>query len=163
MMKKAFRLLVAGFVLLVLVGCATTPDMVDMEKKDFTLPLLGGGTVRLSSYLGRPVVLCFFAPGCGHCWNEAPRLEAAYQRYKDRGLVVLGVGTGREEALRVFVEGTGVTYPIAVDSDNRVSTPLYGVSWLPHNVFFNRSGKIVREKVGELSEEELETYIGEIL
>lgn len=163
MMKRALRSLVVGFVLLVLVGCTPVSSLSDMEKKDFTLPLLGGGTMRLSSCLGKPVVLCFFTPQCGHCYNEAPRLEAAYQKYKDRGLVVLGVGIGSEAALRVFVEDTGVTYPVAIDKNNSVASPLYGVSWVPHNVFFDRRGKIVQEKRGELSQEELETYIGEIL
>lgn len=148
-----------------LVGChLLTP--VDMKAKDFTLPLLGGGTVRLSQHLGNPVILVFFTPSCSHCWNEAPVLEAIYEKYKDQGLVVLGVGYiggSTEEALRHFVEENGVTYPVAIDTQETKVVKLYNVSWVPHNVFFNRQGNIVREERHELSEADLETYLRDIL
>lgn len=139
---------------------------VDMRTKDFTLPLLGGGTVRLSQYLGQPVLLVFFTPSCSHCWNEAPVLEAAYRKYRDRGLVVLGVGYiggSSKEALEHFVAENGLTYPVAIDTPETKIVERYGVSWVPHNVFFNRQGNIVREERHELSEADLETYLGEIL
>jgi peroxiredoxin len=139
---------------------------VDMRVKDFTLPLLSGGTVRLSSYLGQPVLLVFFTPSCGHCHSEAPRLEAVYRKYRDRGLVVLGVGYiggSTEEALRNFVTENNLTYPVAIDTPETKIVQRYNVSWVPHNVFFNRQGNIVREERRELSPEELEEYLQEIL
>lgn len=139
---------------------------VDMRAKDFTLPLLGGGTVRLSQYLGHPVLLVFFTPSCSHCWNEAPVLEAVYAKYKDRGLVVLGVGYiggSTEEALEHFVAENKLTYPVAIDTRETQVVRLYGVSWVPHNVFFDRRGNIVREERHELSEKDLETYLEAIL
>lgn len=167
-MKKRLLLfaLCAGCVVFAyLVGCyLLTP--VDMKAKDFTLPLLGGGTVRLSQYLGKPVILVFFTPSCSHCWNEAPVLEAMYEKYRDRGLVVLGVGYiggSTEEALRYFVEENRLTYPVAIDTPGTKVVTLYSVSWVPHNVFFNRQGKIVREERHELSEADLEAYLKEIL
>lgn len=170
-MKKIPLFLLTGwFVLTLLAGCILVPSgpsLSDMERKDFTLPLLEGGTVQLSSYLGRPVILCFFTPQCPHCRTEAPLLEAAYQRHSSEGLVVLGVGYiggSSEETLRDFVLETGITYPVAIDtSTTRVTLDLYGVRSVPHNVFFDRSGNIVRERTGEPSESELEQYIQEIL
>lgn len=167
-MKKWLLLfaLCAGCVIFAyLVGCYLfTP--VDMKAKDFTLPLLGGGTVRLSQYLGKPVILVFFTPSCSHCWNEAPVLEAMYEKYKDQELVVLGIGyigESTEEALKHFVEENGLTYPVAIDTPETRVVKLYNVSWVPHNVFFNRQGKIVREERRELSETDLEAYLEEIL
>lgn len=156
---------IGGGIFAYLVGCHFTAP-VDMRVKDFTLPLLGGDTVRLSQYLGRPVILTFFTPSCSHCWNEAPVLEAIYKKYKDQGLVVLGVGYiggSTEEALRHFVAENGLTYPVAVDTPTTKVITLYNVSWVPHNVFFNRQGKIVREERHELSEADFETYLREIL
>ncbi len=140
--------------------------VVDIQTKDFTLPLLGGGEVRLSQYRGRPIVLTFFTPSCSHCWSEAPVLEAMYRKYKDRGLVVLGVGYiggSTEEALKHFVEENGLTYPVAIDTQKTQVVKLYDVSWVPHNVFFNRRGNIVREERREISEADFEAYLKEIL
>jgi len=170
-MKKPVLLLIlvvgAGCVVFALfAGYLLSGTPVDMRVKDFTLPLLSGGTVRLSSYLGQPVLLVFFTPSCGHCHSEAPRLEAAYEKYRNRGLVVLGVGYiggSTEEALRSFVAEHNLTYPVAIDTPETKIVQRYNVSWVPHNVFFNRQGNIVREERRELSPEELEEYLREIL
>ncbi|MCX7667368.1 MAG: TlpA family protein disulfide reductase, partial [Atribacterota bacterium] len=136
-------------------GCVTvTPTCPsDMEEKDFTLPLLGGGTLTLSDYLGRPVLLTFFTPNCPHCINEAPLLEAAYQKYKGtHGLVVIGVGYiggSDETTLQQFVENASLTHPVVIDTPETRIYSMYGVSDVPHSFFFNRCGIIVQEKIGE--------------
>lgn len=172
-MRKVCLMVLALFVVLgLLAGCIAvvpTPSPTcpsDMEEKDFTLPLLQGGSLTLSDYLGKPVLLTFFTPTCPHCIQEAPILEAAYQKYKDtHGLVVIGVGYiggSSIEALRQFVENAGITHPVVVDTAETRIYSLYGVSTVPHNFFFNRCGTIVQES-GELTESTLERYLQKIL
>src|ERR671939_2048407 len=58
----------------------------------FDLPRLDGrGRVSLASLRGKAVIVNFWASWCVPCKDESPRLEAAWQRYRDRGVVVLGV------------------------------------------------------------------------
>ncbi|MGC8778778.1 MAG: TlpA family protein disulfide reductase [Candidatus Caldatribacteriaceae bacterium] len=174
-MKKAHLVVLTLFVVLgLLAGCiavAPTPSSTptcpsDMEEKDFTLPLLQGGSLRLSDYLGKPVLLTFFTPTCPHCIQEAPILEAAYRKYKDtHDLVVIGVGYiggSSIEALRQFVEDAGITHPVAIDTSETRVYSLYGVSGVPYSFFFNRCGTIVQES-GELTESTLERYLQKIL
>lgn len=174
-MKKVYFLAFNVFVLFVLfTGCiiitpAPSPTPAcpsDMEEKDFTLPLLGGGTLTLSDYLGRPILLVFFTPNCPHCINEAPLLEAAYKKYKDtHGLVVIGVGYiggSSETALWQVVENASLTHPVVVDTPETRIYSIYGVSGVPHSFFFNRCGKIVWESA-ELTESALEEYLQKIL
>src|SRR5260221_494161 len=58
---------------------------------DFTLTTFDGKTVRLSDLKGKVVVLNFWATWCGPCRAEAPQLQALWQKYKDRGVLFLGV------------------------------------------------------------------------
>src|SRR4051812_18502834 len=59
---------------------------------DFTLRDLAGRDVRLSDYQGKNVVLLdFWATWCVPCEAALPHIEELYQRYKDNGLVVLGI------------------------------------------------------------------------
>src|SRR5215510_13791268 len=49
------------------------------------------GKLALASYRGKVVVLNFWASWCAPCKQEAPRLEAAWNRYRQQGVVVVGV------------------------------------------------------------------------
>ncbi|MGQ9747193.1 MAG: TlpA family protein disulfide reductase [Candidatus Caldatribacteriaceae bacterium] len=172
MKGKILAILVFSLGFIILSGCASTvpvpspPCLSDMEEKNFTLPLLQGGSLTLSDYLGKPVLLSFFTPTCSHCIREAPLLEAAYQRYKDtHELVVIGVGyigEGGEEYMQHFVRNAGITHPVVIDTSQTKIYALYGVSGVPHNFFFNRCGDIVQE-AGELTESILEKYLRKIL
>ena len=139
------------------------PTNTDMDRKDFTLPLVGGGTLTLSSLKGKPVLLVFFWPLCSHCREEVPALNTVYLKYKDtHNLVVLGAGYGSEANVAYFVQQNGVQYPVVFAVTSSI-LDAYGVYDVPHNVFFNREGNITRVFVGPLSLAKLEEYLQEIL
>jgi cytochrome c biogenesis protein CcmG, thiol:disulfide interchange protein DsbE len=127
----------------------------------FSLPALeGGGTISLADYRGKVVVLNFWASWCGPCKTESPRLQSAWERYRDRGVVVLGIDAQdfRSDAQR-FVERYGLTYPIAHDR-NGSTLGRFGLTGFPETWFVGRDGRLVGEHVsGEISEQELEKNI----
>lgn len=116
------------------------------EAPGFLLPRLdGNGTVALDSLRGKVLVINFWASWCTPCRAEAPALEAAWQHYRDQGVVVIGINVQDlvPEALR-FVRETKTTYPMIRDKDNTVYRA-YGLTGLPETFFVDRSGKIVRK------------------
>ncbi len=85
-----------------------TPD-----APGFVLPRLGApGSIDLATLRGRVVVINFWASWCVPCREEAVALEATWQRYQDRQVVVLGVNVQdlMPEAER-FLQQTKTTYP----------------------------------------------------
>ena len=76
----------------------------------------GDGEISLADYRGKALVLNFWASWCEPCKNEAPLLEETWQRYRNEGLVVIGIDAQdfRTDAQR-FVERYGLTYLMAFD------------------------------------------------
>ncbi len=111
---------------------------------DFSLPLLDGGSVRLSSLRGRPVVLNFWATWCPPCQEEMPHLQAAAAAAGERA-VFLGVDDAEPAAdVRAFLQSHGVTYPIALDTG--ATADLYGAYSLPVTFFIDKDG-VVRDVI----------------
>src|SRR5262245_52090366 len=105
--------------------------------------LEGEDEIRLSDYRGKAVVLNFWASWCGPCKDEAPMLEETWQRYRDEGLVVLGVDAQdfRVDAQR-FVDRYGLTYPMAFDGNGK-SLGRFGNTGFPEAWFWGRGGRVV--------------------
>ncbi|QKJ29627.1 TlpA family protein disulfide reductase [Mucilaginibacter mali] len=61
------------------------------KAPEMVLKDIDGNTVSLSSFGGRPVIVNFWAEWCGPCKAEFPFENKLYQRYKDKGLVVINV------------------------------------------------------------------------
>ena len=132
----------------------------------FTLPRITGiagskpGSISLASLRGKVVVLNFWASWCIPCKKEAPRLQAAYERYATQGVVVLGVDaqdfTGDA---RRFANRYKLTYPIVHDGSGKTLTP-YGVTGFPETFFIDRKGMLVGARIeGEISAKQLDEGI----
>lgn len=158
--KRAVKVLVIlsviGLLVLLAYGFWTDPrlvpsPLVEGPAPDFRLTLLDGEQVRLSNFKGRPVVVNFWASWCyPACWNEAPRLEATWQRYKDQGVMLIGiVYEDTEENARDFITKHGKTYPNGLDVKSRIAIE-YGVFGIPETFFVDREGKITHKHIGEI-------------
>lgn len=123
------------------------------EAPDFVLPRLDeDGRLDLASLRGNVVVVNFWASWCPPCRLEAPALEATWQRYRDRGVVVVGINVQDlvPEAAR-FLKETRTTYPVVRDRDN-ATYRAYGVVALPETFFIERAGMIVEKFRGGVSD-----------
>ena len=127
----------------------------------FTLPRLDQtGELSLASLRGKAVVVNFWASWCKPCEEEAPLLERAWQRYRERGLVVVGVDAqdfGKDA--RRFARKNGMSYPLVRDGPGETLGE-YGVTGFPETFFVNRDGKLVGERIsGAVEEDQLSENI----
>lgn len=131
---------------------------------DFTLPGVHdeGETLTLADRAGRPAVINFWASWCVPCRREMPVLEAASRRYGDE---VWFVGVNHQDsrpAPIAFLEETGSTYPSAYDPDGATALE-YGLFGLPTTVFVTVDGTINAMRTGEITPEELDRAIADLL
>ncbi|WP_117237410.1 TlpA family protein disulfide reductase [Thermus sediminis] len=149
------------------------PSVLAKERRpapDFALPLLPpyreawGETFRLGEYLGKkPIVLNFWASWCfPACYEEAPILEAAWRRHRER-VLFLGVNVqDREpEALR-FIDQFGLTFPNVFDPRGRVGVD-YGMYGVPETFFIDQEGRVLARHAGAVDQATLERYLKEML
>jgi thiol-disulfide isomerase/thioredoxin len=89
-----------------------TPTKV---KLSYTLKDMSGKEVKLADYVGKPLIINFWATWCGPCKDEIPGLVAISQKYKDKGLTVLGISIDDSpEELQKFAAQYAMTYPVLV-------------------------------------------------
>jgi peroxiredoxin len=105
------------------------------------------GRLSLSSLRGQAVLLNFWNSGCYGCATQAARLQQAYEKWRPRGVVVVGVNEyDFTAAVRGFIRRTGITYPVVLDPSGVGKR--YAVDNLPETLFLDKSGRIVTKVAG---------------
>jgi cytochrome c biogenesis protein CcmG, thiol:disulfide interchange protein DsbE len=125
---------------------------------------LDQSSISLEDLRGKGVVLNFWASWCKPCEEEAAALEAAWQRYKDKGIAFIGVDyLDQEPAAKRYLEKFGVSYPNGPDLASKISKR-YTIRGVPETFFIDPDGNLVGcRKVGPLSPGELDQRIAEIM
>ncbi len=130
---------------------------------DFTLVDLNGNEVTLSDFRGKTVFINFWATWCPPCRAEMPEIEAIYQKYKDKGVVVIGVDILEpEDVVRQFVEQGGYSWTFVLDATGAVSDD-YKVTAIPISFFIDREGIIQAVNIGAMTKRDMEIKLAEAI
>jgi thiol-disulfide isomerase/thioredoxin len=115
---------------------------------DFSLKLVDGRTLALSSLKGKVVFLNFWATWCPPCRAEMPSMEVLYRRFHDQGLEFLAVDImENSKDVSAFLSEYKLSFSAALDSSGSISNS-YGIQAIPATFIVDRDGKIILSTVG---------------
>lgn len=129
---------------------------------DWTLTTYSGETISLKDLRGKVVVMDFWATWCGPCVESIPKLQALYDRYRDRNVEILGITYLEKGNPVTFMKERAVTYPI-MPGDSIAKT--YRAS-LPMIYVIDPEGRVVdifNGYFGKESDERLERTILDVM
>jgi len=132
----------------------TTPKAaLDGTKiASFTTSGLGGGSQTAPWSSSRPSVLVFFASWCGPCQGEIPKLAKYVTTHHEGKVEVLGIDAGDQRgAAQSFTKKDHVTFPVAFDPNDTITTGLFKFAALPETVFLNAKGVVQSVDVGPIT------------
>ena len=140
-----------GLLTLVALGLARTqqgPVGVGQRAPDFQLTTFEGESIDTRELQGQVILVNFWASWCKPCEQEARELEQAYQLYKDRGVVFLGVDyVDIEREALAYLERFQITYPNGPDLRTRISQS-FRTRGVPETYLIAADGRIDSVKIG---------------
>lgn len=149
----------------------TEAEKNEVFAPDFTLLDQNGVEHTLSDYLGKKIIINFWASWCGPCKAELPLLQEYFLEQGANGgeLIMLGVANPSEDALsqekdleglKDFIEENELEYPTLMDHTGVVFGS-YAVSALPTTFFIDTDGSLVGYFPGALTREIIDYAMGQ--
>jgi len=130
---------------------AQPTEPVDYSAPDFTMLDMDGNEVTLASFLGKPIVLNFWASWCGPCKSEMPELQKFYEQYGEEIQFLLVSVDDSVDTAKAFIADNGYTFPVFFDTTS-MGAYTYGASSIPLTYFIDSDGNLAAYYMGAMSE-----------
>lgn len=134
------------------VGTAAGNRAPEVALKD-----MSGGTVYLSEYRGRIVLLNFRTTWCGYCRAEVPELQAAHDSLNDLAVVGVNIMEDRDTVQR-YVDELDITFTMLLDETGDAAQT-YGVRGIPTSFVLDRQGRVVGQAIGPMTVERIRSFM----
>ena len=154
--------LAAGAGLWAYVTTDRSHDEAVAEMMRLRLPDVSGESRSLEQWRDGVLIVNFWATWCGPCRQEIPLLVRFQTKYASKGVQIVGISVDSADKVRQFALEYRVGYPLLIgsfavlDLSRRLGNT---ASALPYTVVFDRNGKVIRTRLGAITEIELEKAI----
>lgn len=143
-----------------------TTEVPSQKAPDFTVYDEEGNAYKLSDFVGKPVIVNFWASWCGPCKMEMPDFDEMYQlRGEDIHFLMVNMTDNSRETVEVakdFIKEAGYSFPVYFDTEYSAAIA-YGVSSIPATYFIDAEGNAIAYATGAINAETLQTGIDMIL
>ena len=171
--KSKWSLLVAVGLILLIAGIAAGmlrlgPSKVPVAANwvfELSFPNPQGEPIGLQDVRGRLTVVNFWATWCPPCVEEMPELSRIHEEMSPKDVKVIGLAVDSPSNVREFMKSRAFSYPLLVTggSGSELSKKLgNSVESLPYTVLIDENGRILKQKLGRIKEEELKAWITEL-
>ena len=130
-----------------------------VEAPDFTAVDADGEEVKLSDYVGKPIVLNFWASWCAPCKSEMPDFNEAWEELGEEvHFLMVNMTDGSRETVdtaKEYVEEQGFSFPVFFDTQSQAAIA-YGAYSLPTSYFIDAEGYVVARAVGAIDRDTLQ-------
>jgi cytochrome c biogenesis protein CcdA/thiol-disulfide isomerase/thioredoxin len=147
---------------------SSSPVEGDLPSLDGAATWLNSSALTPDTLRGKVVVIDFWTYSCINCLRALPYVKSWYDRYKDQGLVVIGVHSPEfafeksESNVRRAIHDLGITYPVALDNNYAIWQAFNNRYW-PAHYFVDAMGRIRGHHFGEGNYEESEQQVRQLL
>ena len=124
-----------------------------------------GGTLEMSAFRGKPLLVNFWATWCPPCIEELPLIDAFYKANQDKSFQVVGLAVDQPSQVRRFLTQKPLQFQNGLAG--MVGTEL-GVSLgnaqsaLPYSVLFDAKGRLLAQKAGKLDQKDLDGWLKKV-
>lgn len=143
---------------------STVPVQANFPIPELTLTDLDGVTHSLVDYQGQVVLVNLWATWCPPCKEEMPTLDAYYNKYKNKGFVIIAINDGDPTSdVLQFTKDYALTFPVWLDPTYMATEDAFKTLNLPSSYVIDKSGIVRLQWVGAINNKMLEKFVTPII